>query len=68
MDGTSERIVERLLNGKKRHLRNSGVSKQESHDSIATIPHIMLSNIQFFNHNLGEVGQAILEAFMMKRE
>ncbi len=63
-----EGIVERLLNGNERKLRNSGVSKQGSHDSIATFPHIILQNIQFFNHNSGEVGPAILEAFMMQRK
>ncbi len=63
-----EGIVERLLNGNERRLQNSGVSKQGSHDSIATFPHIILQNIQFFNHNSGEVGRAILEAFMMHRK
>ncbi len=63
-----ERIVERLLNGKERKLRNSGVSKQGSHDSIATFPHIVLQNIQYFSHNSGEVEWAMFEAFMMQRE
>jgi hypothetical protein len=40
-----EGIVKRLLNGKKRKLRNSGVSKEGSHDSIATFPHIILQNV-----------------------
>ncbi len=61
-------IVERLLNSKERKLRNSGVSKQGSHDSIATFPHIVLQNIQFFSHNSGEVERAMFEAFMMQRE
>ncbi len=61
-------LVQQLSNGKKRKLRNSGVSKQGSHDSIATFPHIVLQNIQFFNHNSGEVERAMFEAFMMLRE
>ncbi len=61
-------VVERLLDSKKRKLRNSGISKQGSHDSIATFPHIILQNIQLFNHNSGEEGRATLEAFMMQRE
>ncbi len=68
VSGIVEGTVERLLNGKERNLRNSGVSKQGSHDSIATFPHILLQNIQFFIHNSGEVGRAMLEAFMMLRE
>jgi hypothetical protein len=63
-----ESIVERLLNGKKRKLRKSGVSKQGSHDSIATFPHIILQDMKFLNLNSGEVGHAILKAFMMQRE
>ncbi len=63
-----EGIVERLLNGKERKLRNSGVSKQGSHGSIATFPHIILRNVQFFNHNSGEIRRAMLEAFIMQRE
>jgi hypothetical protein len=35
VSGIVEGIVEELLNGKERKLRNSGVSKTESHDSIA---------------------------------
>ncbi len=60
--------MKRLLNSKERILRNSGVSKQGSHDSIATFPHIVLQNIQFFSHNSGEVERAMFEAFMMQRE
>ncbi len=68
MSGIVEGIVERLLNGKLRKLRNSGVSKQEGHDSIPTFPHIVLQNIQFFSHNSGEVGRTMIEAIMMQRE
>jgi uncharacterized protein YidB (DUF937 family) len=40
-----EGIVERLLNGKKRELQNSWVSKQGSHDSIATFSHNILQSV-----------------------
>ncbi len=63
-----ERIVERLLDGKERKLRNSGVSKQGSHDSIATFPHYILQNVRSFSHNSGEVRRAIFGAVMMHRE
>ncbi len=60
--------MEKLLNGKERTVQNSGVSKQGSHDSIATFPHNVLQNILFFSHNSGEVEQAMVEAFIMQRE
>ncbi len=68
MSGIVKRIVERLLNGKEGKLRNSGVSKQGSYDSISTVPHIVLQMIQFFSRNSGEVERAMIEAFMMQRE
>jgi hypothetical protein len=58
-----EEIIERLLNGTERKLRNSRVSKQWSHDSFVTFPHIVLQNVQFFSHNSQEVGRALFEAF-----
>ncbi len=43
--------VEKLLYSEEKKLRNSEVSKQGSHNSIATFPHIVLRNIEFFSHN-----------------
>ncbi len=68
VNGIVKGIMEWLLNGKEKKLQNSGVSKQGSHDSIATFPHIVLQNIQFFSHNSGEVGRAMFEAFIMQKE
>ncbi len=68
MSGNVERTMERLLNVKERKLRNTGVSKQGSHDSVATFPHIVMQYIQFFSHNSGEVERVMFEAFMMQRE
>jgi hypothetical protein len=68
VSGIGERIVEGLLNSKEKKLRNFGVSKQRSHDSIATFPRIILKNIQFFSHNSRELGRAMFEAFMLQSE
>ncbi len=65
VSGIVKGIVERLLNGKGRKLRNSGVSKQRSHNLFVTLPHIVLLSIQYFRHNSGEVGRAMFEAFVM---
>jgi hypothetical protein len=62
------RVVERLLNSKKRRLRNSGVSKQKSHNLFVTFPHIILEYIQMFSNNAGEFWRAIVEAFIMQRK
>jgi hypothetical protein len=43
-----EGIVKRLLNGNERKLRNSGVSQQGSHDSIATFPHKYIAEYLIF--------------------
>jgi hypothetical protein len=68
MSGIVKGLVERLLNGKQRKLRNSGVRKQRCYDSVATFSHIILQNIEFFNHNSGEVGRAMLKAFKIQRK
>ncbi len=62
------KIVETLLYNKEKKLRNSGVSKQGSHDSISTFSHFVLQNITFFSRKSGEVGQTIFDAFIMQRE
>ncbi len=68
IDKSDKGIIERHLNGNKRKLQNARVSQQESHDSIAYFPHIILQDIKLSNQHLEVVGWAILEAIMMLRK
>ncbi len=63
-----EGILDRNLDGKEKKLQNSEVSKPGGHDSIPTIPHIILEIIKLFSQISGMVEYAICEAFMFERE